>query len=208
MSQNTSTAVMSRRVEPDDSLDFFPTPPWATRALCEYIGSHIHNLRESTCWEPACGTGDMARPLAEYFTWVHASDVAQLGFGEVDDFLFPGPSRVFHWIITNPPFRLAEQFVKRAIPQAQYGVAMFVRTVFLESVGRFDGLFSVHRPKVILQFAERVPIHKGKLTATGSTATSYCWVIWLAPYRYTQTEFDWIPPCRRKLERPGDYERN
>ena len=31
--QNVSTAVMQRRIEPHDSLDFFPTPPWATRAL-------------------------------------------------------------------------------------------------------------------------------------------------------------------------------
>ena len=34
MAQNTSHAVMSQRSEPLGSLDFFPTPPWATRALC------------------------------------------------------------------------------------------------------------------------------------------------------------------------------
>ena len=32
-----STAVMARRVEAPDSLDFFPTPPWATRALVEHV---------------------------------------------------------------------------------------------------------------------------------------------------------------------------
>jgi hypothetical protein len=31
--QNTSHAVMAQRVEPAHSLDDFPTPPWATRAL-------------------------------------------------------------------------------------------------------------------------------------------------------------------------------
>lgn len=34
MAQNRSHAVMSQRVEAHDSLDHFPTPPWATRALC------------------------------------------------------------------------------------------------------------------------------------------------------------------------------
>ena len=34
--QNTSSSVMQQRSEPQDSLDDFPTPPWATRALCEY----------------------------------------------------------------------------------------------------------------------------------------------------------------------------
>src|SRR3546814_6501707 len=33
VSQNTSHAVMAQRVEAHDSLDYFPTPPWATRAL-------------------------------------------------------------------------------------------------------------------------------------------------------------------------------
>lgn len=37
MTANRSTAVMQRRVEPLDSLDDFPTPPWATRALCEWL---------------------------------------------------------------------------------------------------------------------------------------------------------------------------
>jgi hypothetical protein len=27
------TSVMARRLEPPDALDFFCTPPWATRAL-------------------------------------------------------------------------------------------------------------------------------------------------------------------------------
>lgn len=35
--QNTSHAVMAQRIEAKDSPDDFPTPPWATRALCEYI---------------------------------------------------------------------------------------------------------------------------------------------------------------------------
>lgn len=35
MTQNTSHAVMAQRVEAHDSLDDFPTPPWATRALLE-----------------------------------------------------------------------------------------------------------------------------------------------------------------------------
>jgi hypothetical protein len=34
--QNTSYAVMAQRIEAQDSLDDFPTPPWA-RALKEHI---------------------------------------------------------------------------------------------------------------------------------------------------------------------------
>lgn len=53
MSQNTSTAVMQRRVEAHDSLDDFPTPPWATRALCEWLEAqgYINNAVVDTCRE-------------------------------------------------------------------------------------------------------------------------------------------------------------
>lgn len=204
--QNTSSAVMAQRIEPRDSLDYFPTPPWATRALCEWIASRVgrFHMRENlTAWEPACGEGHMARPLAEYFRNVGASDIHPYGYGDVCDFL-KSSQDLSDWIITNPPFRLAEKFVEKALSHKPSGVAVLVRTAFLESVGRYESLFKPHPPSAVLQFSERVPMHKGKLTATGSTATAYCWVVWRKNMRIT--EFDWIPPCRKQLERPGDYD--
>src|SRR6476620_5893339 len=35
--QNTSHAVMAQRYEAKDSLDDFPTPPWANRGLLDYV---------------------------------------------------------------------------------------------------------------------------------------------------------------------------
>jgi hypothetical protein len=198
--QNTSHAVMAQRAEPHDSLDYFPTPLWATRALCE----RIPPWPSLTAWEPACGEGHMVRPLREYFGTVHASDIHDYGFGEVDDFLIPNDRRA-DWIITNPPFRLAEQFVKTAYNRANIGVAVLVRTAFLESVSRYHGLFNLVRPALILQFAERVPMHKGRLVEGGSTATAYCWIVWRKGLD-EPTRFEWIAPCRRRLEKPGDYE--
>jgi hypothetical protein len=87
-----STAVMARRVEPADSLDFFPTPPWATRALCEHVlpllkiprGQLFRNAKD-----PACGQGHMALALADYFYGVLSADIFDYGFGRVADFLHP-----------------------------------------------------------------------------------------------------------------------
>ena len=45
-------AVMNSRVEPADSRELFPTPPWATRALVEFIRRHCA-VDQSTVWEPA-----------------------------------------------------------------------------------------------------------------------------------------------------------
>lgn len=195
--------VMAARIEPRDSLDDFPTPPWATRALCERL-EQFSLLSHQDVWEPACGRGHMSRPLEEYFGQVMASDIHDYGFGGVGDFLQPGDFSV-DWIITNPPFRLAEQFVETALGRARIGVAMFVRTAFLESVGRHANLFSRHRPWAVMQFTERVPLHKGRLVEKGSTATAYCWIVWMKT-NPAVTRFEWIAPCRRRLERPGDYE--
>lgn len=198
--------VMASRKEGADSLDLFPTPPWATRALCELLNSDLSHKR---VWEPACGLGHMVRPLAEYFETVFASDVHDYGHGQVLDFLRPYEGPAFDWIITNPPFRLAEQFAHTAIDRATEGVALLVRTAFLESVGRYASLFSRRPPKAVLQFTERVPMHRGRVVENGSTATAYCWLVWSCrPHRPCAADVPamvWIPPCRRKLERPGDY---
>lgn len=213
-----STAVMQRRVEPHDSLDDFPTPPWATRALLETLlerkGMEFVNwapdgpattLPLMTCREPAANRGHMVKPLREYFGGVEASDIFDYGAGfPVHDYLFGPPPPMVDWTITNPPFKLAEQFIARACESSLRGVAVIVRTAFLEGQGRHASLFSVHRPRLILQFAERVVMHKGRLAPDGSTATAYCWIVF-DPIPAEKTEFDWIAPCRAKFERDGDY---
>ena len=210
--QNTSSAVMAQRVEAHDSLDHFPTPPWATRALCEWLIAQSEPIRASLVWEPACAEGCMARPLSEYFAEVSASDVRDYGYGVVRDFLMADwvAERIpADWIITNPPFRLGQQFIETALKRASRGVAMLVRTAFLESAERHAKLFALTPPSEILQFVERVPMFKGRLDRHGSTATAYCWLVWRknlhgAPLSRS-TAFHWLAPCRKRLERDADY---
>lgn len=214
--QNTSSAVMQQRSEPHDSLDDFPTQPWATRALIRHVimpnmtgfdpGAQ---LKLSSVWEPACNRGYMSKPLREFFGKVHTSDIFNYGSNEQDhvtDFFFDGsePSDDIDWIITNPPFKCAERFVARASAIANRGFAVIVRTAFLEGVGRYLALFSKNPPSIIAQFAERVPMVKGRVTRTGSTATAYCWLVWMEGN--AGTRLVWIPPCRKKLETATDYE--
>lgn len=202
--QNTSHAVMAQRHEAADSADDFPTPPWATRALIEHVIG-AEDARGLTCLEPACGRGYMARPLAEYFGKVDAADAYHYGFGPIRDFLtYPYEARSHDWVITNPPFRLAEEFVDRALVVARKGVAILARTVFLESVGRYENIFSKRPPSIFAQFSERVPMVKGRVDPKASTATGYAWFVWDVDELCTP-KLAWVPPCRRGLERGGDY---
>lgn len=196
---------MSQRAEPLDSLDDFPTPRWATRALIEHVLSG-DQVRNASCWEPTCGRGFMAATLSEYFAVVRASDVHSYGYGEELDFLAPEVrAERADWIITNPPFRLAEEFARLAITSSARGSAMLVRTGFIEGAGRYRRLFSERPPAIVAQFVERVPILRGRVDPTASTATGYCWLVWNNESS-PDTRLVWIPPCRRTLERVRDYE--
>ncbi len=202
--QNRSPAVMAQRFEPLDGLDDFPTPRWATRALMERVLPDC-DPGAASCWEPTCGRGYMAATLAEYFASVRSSDIHPFGFGETLDFLAAPEEISADWIVTNPPFRLAEEFVRRALRLASVGTAMLVRTNFIEGIGRYGRLFGRMPPAIVAQFAERVPILRGRVDRNASTATGYCWLVWTkaaAP----ETRLVWIPPCRWDLERPGDYD--
>ena len=205
--QNTSHAVMAQRIEARDSPDDFPTPPWATRALIEHVFSDKRVLTAQTCLEPACGAGHMAKVLDAYFSEVRSSDAYAYGYGEIRDFLKrPYPTASFDWVITNPPFRLAEEFVVQARNVARIGIAILARTVFLESIGRYEAIFDKTPPNIFAQFVERVPMVRGRLDQKATTATGYAWFVW-EHTASPATQLMWIPPCRKLLERKGDYDK-
>ena len=208
--QNTSSAVTAYRHQLAGDLDFFPTPPWATRALCE----HIVDLRGQKVWEPACGRGHMAKTLAEYAGQVNSSDITDRGYGDVFDFLSlrdgldlcPPPFDEADWVISNPPFDNLHNFITLALANARCGVAMFGRLQLLEGVKRYktiyapwDGHFTV------APFVERVPIEEGCVAADGKTATAYAWLV-VDKLERRASPLVHIPPCRARLERPEDYD--
>lgn len=205
------TAVMAQRREPPDALDYFPTPPWATRALFRHALAALNVGSVGRVWEPACGEGHMAAIIAEFTDEpVVATDIFDYGYGSVPvDFLdqvISSPFSTADWIITNPPFKPAAQFALRALSLAREGVALLLRTQWLESEDRYHSIFRDRPPTLFAPFVERVPMLRGRWDPDASTATSYSWFIWLrgvaprAPF--------WIPPgCRATLSHPDDRRR-
>lgn len=203
-----------------EDLDDFPTPPWATRALMESLDdtNTFDNAGNSMALEPACGRGHMARALAEYFRHVGAFDISDYGHGyDCRDFLACVPLK-YDWLITNPPFKLASDFIARGLSEARVGVAIFVRTNFLEGQERYRNLYSQRMPTLVLQFVERVVLHEHELRDPDrlyqmkdgtmkkpSTATSYCWIIWTTKKKPAYCQLQWISPCRLSLTKPFDY---
>jgi hypothetical protein len=136
-------------------LDYFPTPPWAARAGAELVRSVDPEAR--TMWEAACGAGHMAAALSEYFE-VFASDIYPHGYGEVIDFLGEDPGHRPDWLVTNPPFRTADQFVRLGLERARRGVALLLRLSFLEGAERHGLLYGVAPLSICAPCTERVPM--------------------------------------------------
>ena len=135
-------------------------------------------------YDPACGAGHMAMPLGEYFTGgVHATDVHDWGFGVRRDLDFTLVDPVamplgIDWIVTNPPFTLAERFLDKALGIARAGVAMLLRLQWLEGEERYELIYRNRKPLIMAPFAERVPMIEGVWDPEATTATAYAWFIW------------------------------
>lgn len=227
--QNTSSAVMAQRHSALDALDFLPTPPWATRAfvihaLCKALGFDPAALKRQAVLEPSCGRGHMVRPLAEYFGTVDGFDIHDYGEGfPTRDFLDGHPwGGPYDWVIGNPPFKAWLAFVLRALEIATVGVAMFARLPIVEGKGRWEQLYAGRPPTLEVRYAERVVLFEGRCLdpdvpywdpaandgAGGwkkpSTATAYCWLVWVPGMERRPPV--WVPPCRARMQRAGDYD--
>lgn len=170
------------------SLNLYPTPPWATRALCDFVlGRHLGlRLGHKVAWDPCCGKGHMALPLGEHFLFVHASDVHDWGFGNRRDLDF-GFAQAEDcpqdpdWIIANPPFTLADRFAIRGVELARCGVAILVRLQWLEGAARYETFYrpgAPYRPTLVAVFSERVSMIEGVWDPEANLASAYAWIVW------------------------------
>lgn len=217
--QNRSSAVMEQRApasveDPDEiralwrKLDWFATPPWASRAGAELVKHHDPSA--ALIWEPAAGDGIMAAALKETFDQVTASDiypqardVLQINFWDaIESSEFPA----FDWIITNPPFKHAEEFVRLGLTRARRGVAVLCRVAFLETSGRYE-LHERHLAEVAI-FCERVPMQLGPWDPACSTATAYAWFVFDRYATKGEHKLSLIPPgTRERLTKADDAQR-
>jgi hypothetical protein len=147
--------------------DLYETPEWVTEALLPHVRGDIVKV-----WEPAAGSGKMARVL-EVDHDVYSSDI-QSGY----DFLArPVIDFKIDAIITNPPYEFAYDFIVRAIHMVMPGglVAMLLRTDFDHAKSRAN-LFAEcphFSKKVVL--TKRIRWFED---SKGSPSFNHAWFIW------------------------------
>lgn len=158
--------------------DYYATEPAATEWLCrlEQFGADV--------WEPACGEGHMSRVLEQHGYRVRSTDIVDRGYGEQYDFLSIDNQQWAGDIITNPPYRYAQEFVERAlliIPEGRK-VAMFLKLTFLEGKSRRE-LFRNTPPHTVWVSSSRLKCAmNGDFDSFDGSATAYAWFVWTKGY--------------------------
>ena len=102
----------------------------------------------------------MSKVLQEAGYSVLSTDLIDRGFGESGiDFLLDYTTTADN-IVTNPPFKLAEPFVRHALARSRRKVAMLARLAWLEGKGR-KRLYAESPIARVWVFSERVPMLRG-----------------------------------------------
>ena len=165
-----STKLNGRR----EVNDFYPTPEKATRALLSVEQFSI------PIWEPACGDGAMSKVLDSAGHTVRSTDLIYRGYGEsARDFLLESESWP-HDIITNPPFKLADEFARHALQLGCRKLALFARLCWLEGDRRHRTLWSVNPPSRVWVFSKRLTLWRGddENAQTSGGAIAFAWYVW------------------------------
>ena len=159
--------------------DFYPTPADVTRALLDVLDLPAGSLVR----EPACGGGAISRVLIDYGYRVQSSDLCNRGYGQTGvDFLYARAIQS-DAIITNPPFKLAGDFIRKAVLEAPV-VAMLLKSNYWHAARRVE-LFMQHPPSAVYALTWRpafLEAERGK-----NPLMDCCWTVWTGsnePTRY------------------------
>lgn len=147
-------------------------------------------------WEPACGSGELAEVIKERpeVKGVFASDLYSYGYpgAVLYDFLTCPPPVGLHHLVTNPPFTLAEEFIRHALSLKLPGkVAIFARLALLEGRHRGRTLWREHPPARVWVYPYRVPLARnGGEFQTGLIA--FAWFVWDGETGPGETRLGWL----------------
>lgn len=155
--------------------DSYATPSWCT----ELIMDQLVIPEGSSVLEPCVGTDAIWDVLERYF---HAADMDWCEIQKGVDFLngLHGNQR-YDFLITNPPFSLAQEFIEKSLQIANC-VVMLLPLGFYGSESRHEW-WSQHEPTAQFVLSKRPMFGKNKDGRWGSDSETYAWLLWDATGR-------------------------
>ncbi len=173
-----------------EAHDYYATDPKAVLPLLDYLPSDSNLI-----WECACGEGHLSKILGEWGYNVRSTDLIDRGYGKsgVDFLKMQKDDYNGEMIITNPPYKFAQEFVEHALAISDEGsyICMFLKLTFLEGQTR-RALFDIAPPYKVLVFSARQKCAlNGDFANTGSSAACYAWFIWVNGFK-GKTTVEWV----------------
>ena len=148
--------------------DFYPTEPEATQALINHEGAGL----PQQIWEPACGNGAMSKVLIASGRTVFSSDLIDRGYGDRFVNFLLTDNAVFPAICTNPPFELAEEFIRHAHKLRVRYLALILKAQYWHADCR-AGLFALFPPSRIYALTWRLDF-----LGLGAPTMDRIWCVW------------------------------
>lgn len=134
--------------------DYYATNPKALEMLLSNF-----NLPKGKTLEPCVGEGHLARVLEKYGCDVDCIDLVDRGYPNtiIHDFLTYRSSIKYNCVVTNPPYSLAEEFIRKSMSLLKpKGICcMFLKIQFLEGAKR-KIFYEEYPPKYIYVFRNRM----------------------------------------------------
>jgi|SRR5712671_2304201 len=154
--------------------DFYIEPQWCSQWLFAV------ERFQGKIWDPACGTGRVADAARSAGHTVDESDLIDRGRGYRLDFLTSGATAPN--IVSNPPFRIAEAFVKQALKLADRKVAMLLPAKWLQGDKRAKWLKGTPLRRVWF-LCPRPSMPPGQVILAGGKPgggrEDFVWLVWL-----------------------------
>lgn len=166
--------------------DYYTTDPTAVEQFIKHISKKDGLITGSffnTIWEPACGCGNISKVLKSHGYKVISSDLYDRGFGYTGfDFLGSvGVPESCNTIITNPPYALADDFVKHAMDVLPIGGRYFalMNLSYLAGQKRFNEIYNNGYLRAIHVYPHRINCYKNNENTGHSSPVSYAWFEYL-----------------------------
>lgn len=174
---NRAQSIVGYNPDGRPEHDFYPTPKPATYALLDWMkkdGCFPHSA-----WECACGDGSMSNVILTSGIVLYATDLYDRGDELICksglDFLSTKECR-YEWIITNPPYSQAEEFVRHALSLTP-NCAMLMKLQFLSGQKR-KKLFEEFPLHAVLVFSNRLSMYRNGIETNNSGMIDYAWFVW------------------------------
>jgi len=189
---------------PRRKYDFYETPI----ELCQYsLGELILDEGRifSDVLDAGCGKGVWGSALHGLYSVQELSNLSLDGVDTQDiesnlcytawyhgDFLSLKASG-YDLIMGNPPYSLAEEFVRKSFELIKDGGYVFflLRLAFLESKKRYFGLFDEFPPKRVYVLSRRPSFFSSNGKTKTTDALSYAMFLWQKGWK-GKTELDWL----------------